>query len=192
MKKYFAALILYFALLTTQSQTLSVNPNPFLQRTLASYTIASTDSVSLQLINVSGQVILTPVSNTILSAGSYQDSLLLDNFPLGIYYLVLKVKSGSSKTMKLIKQGPVGINEITFNASLNFFPNPIKDKLFLHFESTLKIDKISISNALGQIVHAVNNPQNNQEMDLGFLPGGVYYLKTENKMGQKVFKVLKE
>ena len=192
MKNYFATLILCFVLPTIRSQTLSVNPNPFLQRTLASYTIASTDSVSLQLINVSGQVILTPVYNTILPAGTYQDSLLLDNFPLGIYYLVLKVKSGSPKTIKLIKQGPVGINEITFDASLNFFPNPIKDKLFLHFESSLKIDKISISNALGQIVHSVNNPQNNQEMDLGFLTEAIYYLKVENKTEQKFFKIVKE
>jgi len=180
-----------------QSQTLNINPNPFIQRTLASFTLAGTDSVSLQLINSLGQVIVSPVSNTVLPAGNYQDSLILDNYPPGTYFLILKVKSGSSKTMKLIKQGPVGINELNLNASIKLFPNPVKDKLSLQFESTLKIDVISISNALGQMIYSMNDPQSKQEIDLGFLQSGIYFLtlrqaQGENKTGQKVFKVVKE
>ena len=99
--------------------------------------------------------------------------------------------------MKLIKQGPVGINELNLNASIKLFPNPVKDKLSLQFESTLKIDVISISNALGQMIYSMNDPQSKQEIDLGFLQSGIYFLtlrqaQGENKTGQKVFKVVKE
>ncbi len=86
------------------------------------------------------------------------------------------------------------IRENAFNEhSVNIYPNPIKDKLTLKCE-VIEPEKItlSISNFLGQSIYSVNGLSESQEIDIGFLPGGVYFLRLQNSSGQRVFKILKE
>jgi hypothetical protein len=191
MKKPILLVIFSLVLLFAKSQTLTVNPNPFSQRTLASYTISVTDSVSLYLMNVIGQTIVSPVSNTVLTAGTYQDSLILDSYPPGVYFLVLKVKSSTAKTVKIVKEGLVGINEISGTSQIKIYPNPIHDLLYYDLK-ILTSTTISIHNNLGEIVYAKNLVSNSGSLDTSFLPCGIYFLKLQSNSEQKVFKILKE
>lgn len=79
------------------------------------------------------------------------------------------------------------------NAGLKIFPNPVTDKLHVEVDSQLPLDlKLSISNTLGQVVFTKNTLDVKEELDISFLPQGLYYLKAENTSGQKVFKIIKE
>ena len=81
------------------------------------------------------------------------------------------------------------INEL----DLYIFPNPIKDNFRLNVsQSKMIIQKLRISNALGQSVYEIIYPIPQSEFDISFLPSGIYYLKVETKDKQKVFKILKE
>ncbi len=75
--------------------------------------------------------------------------------------------------------------------SVSFFPNPIKDKMYLDFGQS-EIEKMLLTNCLGQSVFILNNPISKQEVDFSFLSSGVYFLAVQNKTQQKVFKVLKD
>ena len=191
MKKPLLLVVFCLALLFAKSQTLTVNPNPFSQRTLTSYTIAATDSVSLYLMNVIGQTIASPVSNTILTAGTYQDSLILDSNPPGVYYLVLKVKSSTARTVKIVKEGLVGINEISNTSQIKIYPNPIHDLLYYDLINQISTT-LSIHNNLGEEVFTKNLVSNSGSIDVSFLPCGVYFLKLQSNLEQKIFKILKE
>jgi hypothetical protein len=76
--------------------------------------------------------------------------------------------------------------------NIKVFPNPVIDKLHLEYENKIDIDKISITNTLGQEVLMIMNPKAKQEVDISQLPAGIYFLKAENKQGQRVFKMVKE
>ena len=88
----------------------------------------------------------------------------------------------------------VGINNRTINENIvSLFPNPFQDRLNITFDSDVfyKI-RLRITNTLGQIVYSKNNLEQKQEIDLRFLPSGVYFIKLQNNSEQKVFKLIKD
>lgn len=85
-----------------------------------------------------------------------------------------------------------GLKERSNNLDVKVFPNPSKDKINIDFEQGIRIEKISITNTLGQVLCNVVRPVPNQQIDISLLPAGIYFLKAENTQGQGVFKVVKE
>jgi hypothetical protein len=190
-----ALLIFCFSLTLTSvsGQSLTVNPNPFDKSTLASFTIAINDSVSLSLYDLTGKEIALIRPTSLLQAGSYQDSVFLDNFPAGIYYLSLKVKSGGSKALKLVKQGAVGMNVFSSGDQIQIYPNPALDRLFINCNnSSVWPLRISIINTIGQAISPINNIGLNEQLDLSYLSAGVYYVIVYSGNGQEMFKVIKQ
>lgn len=87
-----------------------------------------------------------------------------------------------------------GISENFFeNNPVRIYPNPAKDKLNIECEiiETDKI-KLSISNSLGQIVYNLNELSQTQQIDISFLPGGVYFLNLQKGIEQKTIKLIKD
>ena len=77
------------------------------------------------------------------------------------------------------------------NLDIKIFPNPSNDKIYVEFDRSISINKISISNTLGQEVFKISKPLPKQEIALSNLPDGIYFLRVENKSGQRVFKLVK-
>lgn len=82
-----------------------------------------------------------------------------------------------------------GINE---SGNLKIYPNPVTDKFVLESPGNLNVEKITIYNYIGKVVHTTINVKTKQEIDISQLPTGIYFLKTENKCGSGVFKIVKE
>jgi hypothetical protein len=80
----------------------------------------------------------------------------------------------ASGCISAIKKGKLN------NFTIKFFPNPVTDKLRLEFDNSITIDKLSISNTLGQQVLFINKPSTEQEIDVSFLPQGVYIVYLSN------------
>lgn len=76
--------------------------------------------------------------------------------------------------------------------NLKVFPNPANNTLNIETDYSIKIERITLTNALGQVVFSALNPENKLTLDISFLPSGIYFLRAENKQGQSVFKVVKE
>lgn len=86
-----------------------------------------------------------------------------------------------------------GLNEAVGFGDLKIYPNPAKDRLNVEFNTSEALDyRIEVFNSLGQVVTALKASEQKQEIDLSFLSSGVYYLKVQSGLNQKVFKVIKE
>ena len=74
--------------------------------------------------------------------------------------------------------------------SLNIYPNPVHDQLTIAGEN---IQQVSITNALGQIVHWQKISQEKTVINMSVLNAGVYFVMITDKQGVKVTKkVVKE
>jgi len=83
----------------------------------------------------------------------------------------------------------LGIDE-AFKESIHIYPNPIDEYLNIRVPDKANIKSISIQNMQGQIVYQSDfAPQ----IKLADLPVGMYFLRIENKTGDKaVFKLIKD
>ena len=196
MKKLLTTLIssLFIIILKGQISTngISASPNPFSKRTLVSYTVQSNDTISLFVMDITGATKITLRSNYIVSAGAYQDSLMMDSFPFGIYYVALRSKLKGLAVAKIIKSGISSIKEINLNSLIKIFPNPVRDKLNIEFESAPEETNVILFNSLSQNIYVNKIMNQKQEIDLSFLPNGIYFLKLENGPDCEFFKVFKE
>jgi hypothetical protein len=86
----------------------------------------------------------------------------------------------------------VGLSESTSN-SINVYPNPFQDKLFIEIGSAFSRSHIEISDFYGRLVHksTKNLGQNTLEMNLSFLADGVYYCSIYSESGKVVKKLVK-
>lgn len=192
MKKLILLLSLIFLFSNLSSQTLSVNPNPVYQSALASFTIANADSICLLVVDITGKIILTPRPTSFLSPGIYQDSIILDNYPPGIYYVSLKIKAGNSQAIKLVKTGPVGIEQFSQSSKLNIYPNPFLDVITIDFgNKTIVPTTYEIFNYSGQIIHSGVLKNAKEKIDLSVLPSGFYLLKMNGISDSKAFTIIK-
>jgi hypothetical protein len=68
-------------------------------------------------------------------------------------------------------------------------PNPVYDKLTI--SSPEEITSISIYSMFGQKVYASSPFQNDFEVDISFIPTGVYLVEAKTKLGNKTIKIRK-
>lgn len=74
---------------------------------------------------------------------------------------------------------PVNINEHNlFENKIFIYPNPVKDKLNLNFNSSREFDKVSIYNSISQLIREeeIAFKNNSGSIKIADLPNGVYYL----------------
>jgi len=73
---------------------------------------------------------------------------------------------------------------------VNIAPNPFQNTIKLNLQ-LLNTCSISIFNNLGKVVFVNNKYLSNHDIDLSFLSSGIYYLKAQNNLEQKTFKLIK-
>lgn len=167
----------------TPVDSLNVTPNPFQKRTCAFYSFQNNDSISLTVYNTIGQIILSPKTNSLMSSGFYQDSLIMDAFPDGVYFAVLKIGKVNTINKKIIKSAMAGIAQITLSFSLVIFPNPVANTLWIATEQAdFTNSEIEITNYIGQPI--LKLPFSNS-VDISRLSQGHYILKLKTEIGNE-------
>lgn len=87
----------------------------------------------------------------------------------------------------------VGIKDVgTNNFDIKLYPNPVRDKLKIEFNKSIKNKKIDIKiiNTLGTVVRYINN-FNNDYIDLENLKSGIYILRIQTKNSVINKKIIK-
>ena len=82
--------------------------------------------------------------------------------------------------------GGESINE--FNSSLNIYPNPAKDQLFI--ESEIQVKEVSIFDIYGRQQLAVSGQQS--AIDVSNLSNGVYFVKVKSENNEVVKRFIKK
>ncbi|MDB5283280.1 MAG: hypothetical protein JWO06_2355 [Bacteroidota bacterium] len=81
------------------------------------------------------------------------------------------------------------INELAVNVDLKIYPNPFTTQLKL--ESSEIIERIELTNVLGEKILEQKVSSNNPTINLPYLTDGVYFVKVEGDGFQQVRKVVK-
>ena len=85
-----------------------------------------------------------------------------------------------------------GMNESSKTLDIKIFPNPTNDKIHLEFEQNRAMDKVSITNALGQEVYMLLKPEPNKEIDISHLTKGIYLLQVNVGGTMQSYKIIKQ
>ena len=75
-------------------------------------------------------------------------------------------------------------------SELKYFPNPVKNSLFISNSSI--ITQVEISSVLGQKIMTLNSNELQTEIDLSNFPHGVLFIKVTAEGEEKTFKIIKE
>lgn len=155
--------------------SLNVTPSTFQKRTSANYSFTQNDTVSLNILNSIGQTILNIKTDVILNSGFYQDSIIMDAFPDGMYFVHLKLGKRKTIVKKIIKTAFAGVNELGLFTEAKIYPNPVSSILNIKIEKHVGSGtEIEIANVFGQIVLKLSYLN---EIDISLLAPGYYTLK---------------
>lgn len=75
---------------TPRAKALSIAPNPFSGSTTVTYTLENEQLVSAQLLDMTGRLMASPISQQMQVAGDQQFTLEANNLPAGLYFLVIQ------------------------------------------------------------------------------------------------------
>jgi hypothetical protein len=114
---------------------ISAHPNPFMEKTVISYTITEIDTISISVSDITGKTVAIFLSETQMNPGSHDDTLYMEGHPDGIYYLVLE-NSKKKDVLKMVKSGNVSIDEWKEPGMATLYPNPSarNENVFLQIE----------------------------------------------------------
>lgn len=76
--------------------------------------------------------------------------------------------------------------------NIRFYPNPVKEKLFLTLPDSMGEATYQIVNMTGQVIKNFEGEANSRELNLKFLKTGIYFLKVQNEKGTSVIKFVKQ
>jgi hypothetical protein len=185
--KIILQILFVFGGLNLLGQSLTINPNPFIQRTQVCYTLTTADTITIAIFNRWGQQILTIVSNSITPAGVYCDSLIMDSFDDGVYVLSFRSKQKYFLGKQVIKSISASIQKVVKEERVRIYPNPVQGALTIETFG-LKDKKLSISNMLGQTV-MVYEGDLNRAFDLSEFSSGIYFFKIDGV--SSTYKIIK-
>ncbi len=95
--------------------------------------------------------------------------------------------------LKTINGGiTVGIDEDPQSINCNIYPNPVKDKINISSSTLTGISQLSIFNVSGEKVIERQLTDNETQIDISTLPGGVYFVRLQNEKMVEVGKIVKE
>jgi hypothetical protein len=110
-----------------------------------------------------------------------------------LYFLTCKPESephlGSRLLIDDVNLSSVNFIQETSIGGIRFYPNPIKNKLFIESINGENFDKISVFNLEGALVLSSSNTE---EVDLSNLNSGVYFIKIQNNHITFTKKLIKE
>lgn len=173
---------------------LIINPNPFQKRTAINYSFINTDTVTINVYNVTGSLVVSPVTNSVMLSGNYRDSLIMDAYTDGMYFVQLKLSSRKTIVKKAFKSNTAGITSNSINLKgIKVYPNLFQDKITVEsLWFNIKQDQIKIFNSLGQCVYYCKDVTEIFEINLSFLDGGIYYFEIQDISGCETLKIIKE
>jgi hypothetical protein len=182
-----------FMLFTNVKSQITANPNPFDKRAVLSYTLSSSDTISLVVYDDLGSKVLTVKNNVYLAAGSYQDSLIMDAFNPGSYFPAIVWKTANIiVSCKAVKTGATSIPVISGNGEIRLFPNPTTQKAHIDLGSAKSNVQVLLYDETGKVVYEDHVSGNALDLDLGPFAHGLYSLKLSDGTEQKIYKLIKE
>ena len=100
-----------------------------------------------------------------------------------------QIVSPSDEVQSTYQEGEsVRANDLLNEVEVEVFPNPASNKIFVR-SSDLSSFSLSLYSSVGSLCHRVDYFSNAIELDVAYLPRGLYTLVVRNVMSQEVYQV---
>ncbi len=87
----------------------------------------------------------------------------------------------------------ISTKEYKLENSLSFYPNPVKDELYLEIsDSKVELERIELTDLSGKLVYSMPLEPKQFAVDLSAVKTGVYFARIVSNEGESVVKLLKE
>lgn len=100
--------------------------------------------------------------------------------------LITKNSCGSDTVTTQINVDPVGVNDLVLKNVINISPNPAKDILYIENTSSVQLQSIVLRDVTGRVVKVADVTLQKQQVNVGMLPSGTYYLTASTENGARV------
>jgi hypothetical protein len=126
---------------------------------------------------------------------SYGDGLSSTNNPSGSYTITnangtilaeltaANANFGSTNTTQFCLTSSAGIEEYLLSQSVSIAPNPANDLLNIQAKNENQIETISIYNLAGQLLIEKSVNENQTQIEIAALSGGMYIVKIQTQFG---------
>jgi hypothetical protein len=181
--------ILFSCSLVKGKAQLTIYPNPFSLTTTIAYSISTTDTVTLEVIDMLGQIKEKLINDSVVNIGTYTIGYHPTNLSAGIYFISLITKHGATITKKIIYQGSAStIQSISNQNSIHLiYPNPANKIITVNYEGVKRIEIIDFN---GRIIKTISTPD--KSVSIEEIKVGEYFITVyfENKLvaSQKILK----
>jgi Secretion system C-terminal sorting domain/REJ domain len=205
----------YPFILVVNDGKLNSNPDTVLVTVSASISKPLADAGNDQTVNAGMQVILSgslssdlngatltyhwtvPAGISLRNSDSVQISFTAPS-PLhtSVYPIVLVVNNGSLNsnpdTVKITVLGTVGIKSITIQ-DVVLYPNPVSSNLNIKLSDNWNLDAtIRVINALGSVQLERKMSGSEDQLELGSLPSGIYFIEIKDGRNDVIRKFMKK
>ncbi|MGB0806801.1 MAG: T9SS type A sorting domain-containing protein [Salibacteraceae bacterium] len=148
-------------------EAFDVYPNPVVDVLTVNYKVNLFTRLDLDLYNVIGKKVWSPLSDSIHWPGTYQISYDASPLQNGVYFLTLMDQSGEKNTVRFVKNSPVSIAETTNNPTI-IYPNPSTGWVVVPD----KTKELNVFDFSGKQVLSESNPSS--PIDVSKLKNGIY------------------
>jgi hypothetical protein len=119
---------------------------------------------------------------------SYEPSYFIGKIDdIGIWNRALSQEEITS----LFNGAPAGVDLVNASSTIDFFPNPVKNKLNIHTHAKFVASVYRLSDQIGKTLKNGTIQDENTEIDLSMFSSGIYFLSIDNDK-KEVFKIIKE
>lgn len=123
-----------------------------------------------------------------------QTTAMATNLATGIYTVIITDAFGCSQTVGASVESVTGISTVE-TPSLNIYPNPTKQHLFIEFEKAQATETpVFLINSFGKMVElktVLPQPDTHTlQFDIGDVPPGIFFLKIKTAAGEWVEKLV--
>ncbi|NVK52716.1 MAG: T9SS type A sorting domain-containing protein, partial [Flavobacteriaceae bacterium] len=149
----------------------------------------TTDDATPTLAEVNGTtVVKVTLTGTIGSIAKTIENLEANTAYNFVVYATNKVGTSYGIVKNFETVSVLSVEDIIFSG-LKVYPNPVRNTL--HIKGQRTIDKITITNLLGQKIIERKNDTISLEIDFSNLKSGLYLLKVQAENKSKVYKIYK-
>ena len=152
-------IVLFFifsALLYKGKAQLSIYPNPYTTQTTLSFSLAATDTATLKVYDLTGQLKATLLQDSVLNAGTHAIIYVPSGLAKGVYFFSLQA-GGKTSNQKGIYQGAAGINAVENNpAQVLIYPNPTQNVININYPGLKRIEILDVN---GKLITSFNTSE---------------------------------
>lgn len=105
------------------------------------------------------------------------------------YYVVMMSPYNNSDVVINLDYETMGADDQSVNLA-SITPNPFVD--FIHVNAKTKIDKVEVYDLTGKSVYTANPNKDKAQINLAFLPKGIYVVNVKAEKSNQTFKIIKK